>query len=73
MEQALSGVRILGLTHRVARLYCTKMLADYDAEVIKIERPETGDGARTWSQSRGSLWYCSRIVRHAPELLPARP
>jgi CoA:oxalate CoA-transferase len=45
-EQALPTVRVLDLTHYIAGPYCTKILADYGANVIKVERPGQGDSAR---------------------------
>lgn len=46
MEQALADVKVLDITHHIAGPYCTKLLADYGADVIKVERPGVGDPAR---------------------------
>lgn len=45
-QQALSDITVIDLTHHVAGPYCTRLLASFGAQVIKVERPDGGDPAR---------------------------
>ena len=47
MQRPLSGIRVIGLEQYMSAPYCTMLLADAGAEVIKVERPGAGDPRRS--------------------------
>ncbi len=51
-ETPLTDLRVVDFTHFIAGPFCTMILADFGAEVIKIEPPDGGDGFRQYPPHR---------------------
>jgi len=60
-ERPLEGLRVLELGSLIAGPFAARIMAEYGAEVIKVERPDTGDPLRTWRyvdpRTKTSLWW----------------
>ena len=64
MKKALADILVLDLTRVLAGPYCTMMLADYGAEVIKIEVPGKGDDTRVFGPLKnGASMYYANVNR----------
>jgi len=58
-QRPLEGIRVIEMGSLIAGPFAAKTLADFGAEVIKIEPPEGGDPLRTWRTPAGSesVWW----------------
>jgi len=64
----LTGVKVLDMTEHMAGPYCTMILADMGAEVIKLERPGAGDSSRAMGDGSARNPYFRYINRNKQSL-----
>ena len=65
MGLPLAGLRVIDLTQDFAGPFCTMMLADLGAEVVKVEKPDGGDETRSWGPPwiNGTSYYFHALNR----------
>jgi crotonobetainyl-CoA:carnitine CoA-transferase CaiB-like acyl-CoA transferase len=58
-KKALEGLKVLEMGQLIAGPFASRLLAEFGAEVIKVETPETGDPIRSWRvvENGTSLWW----------------
>src|SRR5699024_2622742 len=59
-KKPLEGIRVLEFGSFIAGPFCSRLMADFGAEVIKVESPENGDPLRSWGLAKykgESLWW----------------
>ena len=67
---ALSGIRVIDLTRILAGPFCTLMLADMGAEVIKVESEKGGDPVRVQGSIKDGLsWYFAQFNRNKKSIV----
>jgi len=66
---ALAGIRVVDMTNFVAGPYCTMLLADMDAEVIKVEAPPLGDPSRYREDDSGYSTGFAAVNRNKKSVL----
>jgi itaconate CoA-transferase len=64
MVAPLEGVSVLDLSTNIAGPLCGRMLGDFGAEVIKVERPGTGDESRSHGEGSGISPYFASLNRN---------
>ena len=62
MDEALSGIRVIDISNFLAGPISSMFLGDYGADVIKVERPDTGDEIRFWGNNKDGVGLMYKLV-----------
>ena len=68
---ALEGVGVVDISNYLAAPMCSMFLADFGADVIKVERPVIGDEIRRWGEAKNGVGlYCYVHITGYPDRPP---
>src|SRR5215203_2846815 len=56
-SRPLDDIRVLDLSRMIAGGVAGMLLADFGADVVKVEQPGTGDPLRAWTSAGRALWW----------------
>lgn len=68
---ALAGIRVIELANFVSGPFIGMQLADYGADVIKIEHPTRGDGIRTWGNRKNGIGLYHKVLNRSKKSVSA--
>ena len=67
----LAGVKVVDIANFLAGPIASMFLADFGAEVIKVERPETGDELRFWGNDKNGVGLMYKMVNRNKQSVTA--
>lgn len=65
----LAGVKVVELANYLAGPMCSMFLADFGADVVKVERPGTGDEIRSWGNSKNGIGLYYKVVNRGKKVV----
>jgi crotonobetainyl-CoA:carnitine CoA-transferase CaiB-like acyl-CoA transferase len=70
-EAPLAGVRVVDISNFLAAPMCSMFLADFGAEVIKVEMPRSGDEIRYWGNNKNGVGLYYKVVNRGKKAVTA--
>ena len=70
-ELPLAGVRVVDISNFLAAPMCSMFLADFGAEVIKVERPRSGDEIRYWGNNKNGVGLYFKVINRGKKAVTA--
>jgi crotonobetainyl-CoA:carnitine CoA-transferase CaiB-like acyl-CoA transferase len=69
MQGALTGVKVLDLSNFLAGPMSTMFLADFGAEVLKVEKPGKGDEIRYWGENKDGVGLYYKVINRGKKCI----